>query len=43
VDQYSQATYSYGSTGVASTGSSFSSGLQTPTTRSYGINFNFSF
>jgi TonB-linked SusC/RagA family outer membrane protein len=43
VDQYSQASYSYGSTGTASIGSSYSSGLQTPTTRSYGINFNFSF
>jgi len=42
VDQYSQGVYSVGSTGAYGAASS-SSGLQTPTTRSYGVNFNFSF
>jgi TonB-linked SusC/RagA family outer membrane protein len=42
VDQYSQGSYSVGSNGKFG-GISSSSGLQTPTTRSYGINVNFSF
>jgi len=43
VDQYSQGAYSVSNTGAYSTSASSSSGLQTPTTRSYGVNFNFSF
>jgi TonB-linked SusC/RagA family outer membrane protein len=43
VDQYTQATYSVGSTGAYSSSSSFTSGLQTPTTRSYGFNINLTF
>jgi hypothetical protein len=43
VDQYSQGVYSTNSNGTYTTTPSSSSGLQTPTTRSYGLNFNFSF
>ncbi|MBS1603816.1 MAG: SusC/RagA family TonB-linked outer membrane protein [Bacteroidetes bacterium] len=43
VDQYSQGVYSVGNNGKYSATPSSSSGLQTPTTRSYGINLNFSF
>ena len=43
VDQYSQATYSQGTNGVYGPTPSNASGLQTPTTRSYGLNINFSF
>ncbi len=42
VDQYSQGSYSVGSNGAYG-GSSYTSGLQTPTTRSYGFNFNLTF
>jgi TonB-linked SusC/RagA family outer membrane protein len=42
VDQYSQATYSTGSNGAYGT-SSYTAGLQTPTTRSYGFNLNLTF
>ena len=42
VDQYSQATYNPNASGVYST-SSFTAGLQTPTTRSYGFNLNLTF
>ena len=43
VDQYSQGVYSTNANGTYSSTPSSSSGLQTPTTRSYGVNFNFSF
>jgi hypothetical protein len=43
VDQYTQATYSQGTNGAYGTTTSNASGLQTPTTRSYGLNINFSF
>ena len=43
VDQYSQATYGVNSNGSYSATPSATSGLQTPTTRSYGLNINFSF
>jgi TonB-linked SusC/RagA family outer membrane protein len=43
VDQYSQGVYGTNSNGTYSSTPSTSSGLQTPTTRSYGVNFNFSF
>lgn len=43
VDQYSQGAYSVNTNGTFSSGASNSSGLQTPTTRSYGLNVNFSF
>jgi TonB-linked SusC/RagA family outer membrane protein len=43
VDQYSQAVYNVGSNGQYGSTPSSSSGLQTPTTRSYGVNINFSF
>jgi hypothetical protein len=43
VDQYSQGVYGQNSNGTYSSSPSSSSGLQTPTTRSYGVNFNFSF
>ncbi len=42
VDQYSQQTYSPNSSGQYG-GSSTSSGLQTPTTRSFGFNLNLTF
>ena len=42
VDQYSQSTYTTQSNGKYST-SSYTAGLQTPTTRSYGFNFNLTF
>ncbi|MBN9379590.1 MAG: SusC/RagA family TonB-linked outer membrane protein [Chitinophagaceae bacterium] len=42
VDQYTQGTYSVTNTGKFGSISN-SSGLQTPTTRSYGVNINFSF
>jgi TonB-linked SusC/RagA family outer membrane protein len=43
VDQYSQGAYSVNTNGSFSSTPSNSSGLQTPTTRSYGLNVNFSF
>ena len=43
VDQYTQAQYGQNSDGSYSSSPSYSSGLQTPTTRSYGLNINFSF
>jgi TonB-linked SusC/RagA family outer membrane protein len=43
VDQYSQSIYNVQSNGTYSATPSFTSGLQTPTTRSYGFNVNFSF
>ncbi len=43
VDQYTQATYSEGSNGQYGTSPSYTSGLQTPTTRSYGFNINLTF
>jgi hypothetical protein len=43
VDQYSQAAYTQNSNGTYNTTPSYASGLQTPTTRSYGVNVNFSF
>jgi TonB-linked SusC/RagA family outer membrane protein len=42
VDQYTQGTYSQNSNGTYNA-SSYTSGLQTPTTRSYGFNLNLSF
>ncbi len=42
VDQYSQATYSEGANGQYGT-SQYLTGLQTPTTRSFGFNLNLSF
>ena len=42
VDQYSQATYGQNTDGTYG-GPSATAGLQTPTTRSYGFNINFSF
>ena len=42
VDQYTQATYSEQSNGKYGS-SSYMSGLQTPTTRSYGFNVNLTF
>jgi hypothetical protein len=42
VDQYSQATYNPNSSGAYTT-SSYTAGLQTPTTRSYGFNLNLTF
>lgn len=43
VDQYSQGVYGVNSNGTFSSGASYSSGLQTPTTRSFGLNLNCSF
>jgi len=43
VDQYSQSIYNVQNNGTYSATPSFTSGLQTPTTRSYGLNINFSF
>jgi TonB-linked SusC/RagA family outer membrane protein len=43
VDQYSQGTYTPNSNGTYSSTSSYTSGLQTPTTRSYGFNLNLTF
>ncbi|HEX4849904.1 MAG TPA: SusC/RagA family TonB-linked outer membrane protein, partial [Puia sp.] len=42
VDQYSQGTYSTNNAGVYGT-ASYTSGLQTPTTRSFGFNLNLTF
>jgi TonB-linked SusC/RagA family outer membrane protein len=42
VDQYSQGIYTQTNTGAYNP-VSYTSGLQTPTTRSYGVNINFSF
>jgi len=42
IDQYSQGSYNVGSNGAYG-GSTYQSGLQTPTTRSYGFNFNLTF
>jgi TonB-linked SusC/RagA family outer membrane protein len=42
VDQYTQSTYNVGANGKFG-GASSTSGLQTPTTRSWGFNVNFSF
>ncbi|MBS1665593.1 MAG: SusC/RagA family TonB-linked outer membrane protein, partial [Bacteroidetes bacterium] len=43
VDQYSQGVFGVRNDGTYSPTASFTSGLQTPTTRSYGVNLNFSF
>jgi TonB-linked SusC/RagA family outer membrane protein len=43
IDQYSQASYNYGSSGSVPTTSSYTSGLQTPSTRSFGFNLNLTF
>jgi hypothetical protein len=43
VDQYTQSTYSEGANGQYGTSPSYLSGLQTPTTRSYGFNINLTF
>ena len=43
IDQYSQATYSLGANGQYSNSTSYTAGLQTPTTRSYGFNLNITF
>ena len=42
IDQYSQGSYNVNSTGGYNS-STYTSGLQTPTTRSYGFNFNLTF
>ncbi len=42
VDQYTQSSYNQTSTGVYS-GSTYTSGLQTPSTRSFGFNVNLTF
>jgi len=43
IDQYSQATYSPGTNGSFSGSASYTGGLQTPTTRSFGFNLNLTF
>jgi TonB-linked SusC/RagA family outer membrane protein len=43
VDQYSQATYSVQANGQYTSSPSYLTGLQTPTTRSYGFNLNLTF
>ncbi|HTI11774.1 MAG TPA: SusC/RagA family TonB-linked outer membrane protein [Puia sp.] len=43
VDQYTQGTYTQNSDGSYNAATSYTSGLQTPTTRSYGFNLNLSF
>jgi hypothetical protein len=43
VDQYSQANYSINTNGTYSGTASYTSGLQTPTTRSFGFNLNLTF
>jgi hypothetical protein len=43
VDQYSQATYSVQANGQYTSSPSYLTGLQTPTTRSYGFNINLTF
>lgn len=44
VDQYTQGVYNQNSTGTFSgSGPSYTSGLQTPSTRSYGFNINLTF
>lgn len=43
VDQYTQGIYTQNSDGSYNPGTSYTSGLQTPTTRSYGFNINLSF
>ena len=43
VDQYTQATYSTSGSGGYSSTPSYTSGLQTPSTRSYGFNVNLTF
>jgi len=43
VDQFSQGVYTTGSNGQYGAVSSYNSGLQTPTTRSFGFNINLSF
>jgi hypothetical protein len=43
VDQYSQGTYSVQANGQYTSSPTYQSGLQTPTTRSYGFNINLTF
>ncbi len=43
IDQYSQATYGINSNGSFAGTSSYTAGLQTPTTRSFGFNLNLTF
>ncbi|MEJ0080333.1 MAG: hypothetical protein WDM78_05095 [Puia sp.] len=43
IDQYSQATYGYGAGGTTNATASYTSGLQTPTTRTFGFNLNLTF